>query len=253
MALTKSSNPVLNEKVFYSSRSLEYGEAMTINGTVNKIAMLLFFVVAAASFTWSMVSTSGTGEITSSVYPWMIGGVIGGLILALITVFKPKLSPYTAPFYALFEGLFLGGISALMNASYPGIVMQAVGLTFGTLFAMLFAYKSGMIKVTQKFRSGIIAATGGIMLFYLVTWVLNIFGIGNGFYYGSSLLSIGISLFVVAIAALNLVLDFDFIEKGAESGAPKYMEWYGAFGLMVTLIWLYIELLRLLAKLASRD
>lgn len=253
MALTKSSNPVLNEKVFYSSRSLEYGEAMTINGTVNKIAMLLFFVVAAASFTWSMVSTSGTGEITSSVYPWMIGGVIGGLILALITVFKPKLSPYTAPFYALFEGLFLGGISALMNASYPGIVMQAVGLTFGTLFAMLFAYKSGMIKVTQKFRSGIIAATGGIMIFYLITWVLNIFGIGNGFYYGSSLLSIGISLFVVAIAALNLVLDFDFIEKGAESGAPKYMEWYGAFGLMVTLIWLYIELLRLLAKLASRD
>jgi len=183
----------------------------------------------------------------------MIGGAIGGFILALVTVFKPKLSPYTAPFYALFEGLFLGGISALMNASYPGIVMQAVGLTFGTLFAMLFAYKTGLIKVTQKFRSGIIAATGGIMLFYMVTWILGMFGFGNGLYYGSSLLSIGISLFVVVIAALNLVLDFDFIERGAQSGAPKYMEWYGAFGLMVTLIWLYIELLRLLSKLASRD
>jgi len=254
MALTKSSNPVLSEKIFYGSQTQSYDEAMTVNGTVNKIALLLFFVVAAASFTWGMVSdVSGTGQITSSVYPWMIGGAIGGFILALVTVFKPKLSPYTAPFYALFEGLFLGGISALMNASYPGIVMQAVGLTFGTLFAMLFAYKTGLIKVTQKFRSGIIAATGGIMLFYMVTWILGMFGLGNGLYYGSSLLSIGISLFVVVIAALNLVLDFDFIEKGAKSGAPKYMEWYGAFGLMVTLIWLYIELLRLLSKLASRD
>ncbi|WP_218186236.1 Bax inhibitor-1/YccA family protein [Marinifilum fragile] len=140
-----------------------------------------------------------------------------------------------------------------MNATYPGIVMQAVGLTFGTLFAMLFAYKTGLIKVTQKFKAGIVAATGGIMLFYLVSWIMNMFGIGNGFYYGSSLLSIGISLFVVVIAALNLVLDFDFIEKGAQSGAPKYMEWYGAFGLMVTLIWLYVELLRLLAKIANRD
>ncbi|WP_421918101.1 Bax inhibitor-1/YccA family protein [Marinifilum sp.] len=253
MALTKSSNPVLSEKIFQNSRAEAYIETMTINGTVNKIAMLLLFVVAAASFTWGMVSVTGTGEITSSVYPWMIGGAIGGFILALVTVFKPKISPYTAPFYALFEGLFLGGISALMNAAYPGIVIQAVGLTFGTLFAMLFAYKTGWIKVTQKFRSGLIAATGGVMLFYLVTWIMNMFGIGNGFYYGSSLMSIGISLVIVVIAALNLVLDFDFIEKGAQSGAPKYMEWYGAFGLMVTLIWLYIELLRLLAKIASRD
>ncbi|MCY1632874.1 MULTISPECIES: Bax inhibitor-1/YccA family protein [Marinifilum] len=253
MALTKSSNPVLSERIFQTSRAEVYGETMTINGTVNKIAMLLFFVVAAASFTWGMVSVTSTGEITSSVYPWMIGGAIGGLILALITVFKPKASPYTAPFYALFEGLFLGGISALMNAAYPGIVMQAVGLTFGVLFAMLFAYKTGLIKVTQKFKAGIVAATGGIMLFYLVTWIMNMFGIGNGFYYGSSLLSIGISLVIVVIAALNLVLDFDFIEKGAQSGAPKYMEWYGAFGLMVTLIWLYVELLRLLAKIANRD
>lgn len=251
MALTKSSNPVLSEKIFHTSRSQVYGETMTVNGTVNKIAMLLFFIVAGASFTWGMVS--GTGEVSSSVYPWMIGGAIGGFILALVTAFKPKVSPYTAPFYALLEGLFLGGISALLNAYSEGIVMQAVGLTFGTLFAMLFAYKTGMIKVTQKFRAGIVAATGGIMLFYLVTWIMNLFGIGNGFYYGSSLLSIGISVVVVIIAALNLLLDFDFIEKGAESGAPKYMEWYGAFGLMVTLIWLYIELLRLLAKISSRD
>ena len=252
MALTKSSNPVLSEKIFHTSRSQVYGETMTVSGTVNKIAMLLFFVVAGASFTWGMVSVTENG-VSSSVYPWMIGGAIGGFILALVTAFKPKTAPYTAPFYALLEGLFLGGISALMNVKFDGTVMQAVGLTFGTLFAMLFAYKTGMIKVTQKFRAGIVAATGGVMLFYLVTWIMNLFGIGNGFYYGSSLISIGISLVVVVIAALNLVLDFDFIEKGAESGAPKYMEWYGAFGLMVTLIWLYIELLRLLAKIASRD
>ncbi|MGQ1908701.1 Bax inhibitor-1/YccA family protein [Marinifilum sp. RC60d5] len=254
MALTKSSNPVLSDKIFYNSRLQSHSETMTINGTVNKIALLLFFVVAAASYTWGMVlDSAGSGQITSSVYPWMIGGAVGGLILAFVTVFKPAWSPYTAPFYALFEGLFLGGISALMNASYPGIVMQAVGLTFGTLFAMLFAYKTGLIKVTQKFRAGIVAATGGIMIFYFITWIMNMFGIGNGFYYGSSLLSIGISLFVVAIAALNLVLDFDFIEKGSQAGAPKYMEWYGAFGLMVTLIWLYIELLRLLSKIANRN
>jgi uncharacterized YccA/Bax inhibitor family protein len=182
----------------------------------------------------------------------MIGGAIGGLVLALITSFKPKIAQYTAPFYALAEGLLLGGLSAVLEAKYPGLVMKAVGLTFATLFAMLFAYKTGWIRATQKFKSGVIAATGGIMLFYLVSWILNMFGFNMGFH-SASLVSIGFSLFVVVIAALNLILDFDFIEKGAESGAPKYMEWYGAFGLMVTLVWLYVELLRLLAKFASRD
>ncbi len=249
MGYSKSSNPVLSEKIFSASRSGLYSETMTVNGTVNKVGLLLFFLVAAASYTWGMANDSAD---SSTVMPWVIGGAIVGLILALVTAFKPVWSPYTAPFYALAEGLMLGGFSAMMNASYPGIVVQAVGLTFATLFAMLFAYKSGLIKATEKFKSGVVAATGGIFIFYMLNWILGMFGIGLDFANGSGLVSIGISLFVVVIAALNLVLDFDFIEKGAESGAPKYMEWYGAFGLIVTLVWLYIELLRLLSKLAKR-
>lgn len=254
MQLTKSSNPVLSEKVFYGSRVESYGEVMTINGTVNKIGMLLFLLVASASYTWGLFTDlTVPGQMNSAILPWIIGGGIGGLIFALITTFKPIWSQYTAPVYALCEGLLLGGLSAMMNAYYPGIVVQAVGLTFATLFAMLFAYKTGLIKVTQKFKAGVMAATGGIMIFYLISWIMSMFGFEMGFAHDSSLFSIGISLFVVVIAALNLVLDFDFIEKGAQAGAPKYMEWYGAFGLMVTLVWLYIELLRLLSKLASRD
>lgn len=249
MGYTKSSNPVLSEKIFSASRSGSYSETMTINGTINKVGLLLFFLVAAASYTWGLFNDSMDSSL---VMPWLIGGAIVGLILALLTVFKPAWSPYTAPFYALAEGLMLGGFSAIMNSSYPGIVVQAVGLTFATLFAMLFAYKSGLIKATKKFKSGVIAATGGIFIFYMLNWILGMFGIGLNIANGSGLLSIGISLFVVVIAALNLVLDFDFIEKGAQSGVPKYMEWYGAFGLMVTLVWLYIELLRLLSKLARR-
>ncbi|WP_372752614.1 Bax inhibitor-1/YccA family protein [Labilibaculum sp.] len=250
MGYTKSSNPVLSEKIFSSSRSGSYGESMTVNGTINKIGLLLFFLVAAASYTWGLYQDTMD---PASVTPWLIGGAIVGLILALVTTFKPVWSPYTAPFYALAEGLLLGGLSAMMNTAYPGIVIQAVGLSFATLFAMLFAYKSGLIKVTEKFKFGVVAATGGIFIFYMLSWILGMFGIGLNFANDTSLLSIGISLFVVVIAALNLVLDFDFIEKGAQSGAPKYMEWYGAFGLMVTLVWLYVELLRLLSKLARRN
>ena len=250
MRFTKSSNPVLSEKVFYGARNEAYSESMTVNGTINKIGLSLFFLVAAASYTWGLFANSGDAAV---VMPWLIGGGIGGLIFALITSFKPVWAPYTAPIYALLEGLMLGGLSAMMNSYYPGIVVQAVGLTFATLFAMLFAYKSGVIKVTQKFKAGVVAATGGIFIFYMLNWILSMFGFGLNIANDSSMLSIGISLFVVVIAALNLVLDFDFIEKGAQSGAPKYMEWYGAFGLMVTLVWLYVELLRLLAKLASRD
>ncbi|WP_461632018.1 Bax inhibitor-1/YccA family protein [Labilibaculum euxinus] len=249
MGYTKSSNPVLSEKIFYASRSGSYSEAMTVNGTVNKVGLLLFFLVAAASYTWGLYNDSMDSSV---VMPWLIGGAIVGLILAIVTAFKPAWSPYTAPFYALAEGLMLGGLSAMMNVANQGIVVQAVGLTFATLFAMLFAYKSGLIKATEKFKSGVIAATGGIFIFYMLNWILSMFGIGLNIANGSDLLSIGISLFIVVIAALNLVLDFDFIEKGAQSGAPKYMEWYGAFGLMVTLVWLYVELLRLLSKLARR-
>ena len=185
--------------------------------------------------------------------PFLIGGGIGGLILALVTVFKREWSGFTAPAYAVCEGLVLGGISAIFELKFPGIVMQAVALTFGTLFCLLMAYKTGLIRVTEKFRLGVFVATAAIALVYLVSFVLGFFNLQVPFMVGSGLVSIGFSLFVVGIASLNLVLDFDFIEHGAEAGAPKYMEWYGAFGLMVTLVWLYIEILQLLAKLRGRD
>ena len=181
-----------------------------------------------------------------------MGGAIGGLIVAIVTAFKKEWSPVTAPIYAVLEGLFLGGISATFEARWPGIVVQAVALTFGTLFCLLMAYKSRIIKVTENLRLGIFAATGAIAVFYLVTIVLSFFKIQVPFVFGSGPIGIIFSLVVVVIAALNLVLDFDFIEKGAEHGAPKYMEWYGAFALMVTLIWLYLEILRLLSKVRDR-
>jgi uncharacterized YccA/Bax inhibitor family protein len=173
--------------------------------------------------------------------------------MALVTVLKKTWSPITAPIYALLEGLVLGSASAMVEMRYPGIAMQAVGLTFGTLFALLLAYRAGVIRATEKFKMGVFAATGGIMVFYLVQFVLGFFGVRFAAINGSGPLGIVISLFIVVIAALNLVLDFDMIESGARAGAPKYMEWYGAFALMVTLIWLYLEILRLLTKLRSRD
>jgi uncharacterized YccA/Bax inhibitor family protein len=182
----------------------------------------------------------------------LLVGLIGGLIFALITTFKKTWSPVTAPIYALLEGLVLGSISAVFEQRYPGIAIESVSLTFGTMFVLLLAYKSGMIKVTQKFRLGVIAATGAIFLFYLVEMGLGFFGIHFTSVNGSGWLGIGVSLVIVCVAALNLVLDFDFIESGVAAGAPKYMEWYGAFGLMVTLIWLYLEMLRLMAKLRGR-
>ena len=220
---------------------------MTLMGTVHKTGALLVLLLITASLTWGMVYGG-----KASVGIFAIGGLIGGLIFALATCFKPHWAPFTAPLYAACEGLLLGAISALMERQFPGIVLQAVGLTFGTLFALLGAYRSGLIKATENFKLGVVAATGGIFLVYLVTMVLGLFGIGVPYIHGSGTIGICFSLFVVVIAALNLVLDFDFIENGAEAGAPKYMEWYGAFGLMVTLIWLYIEILHLLAKLRSR-
>lgn len=246
----RTANPALNSKTFqeYSSRT-DAVDAMTIQGTVNKSAILLCCLLLSAGWTWNMFYTSGN---PAAVMPWMIGGAIGGLVVALITVFKKTAAPITAPIYALLEGLFIGGISSIFEAQYPGIVIQAVGLTFGTLFALLFAYKSGLIKATENFKLGVVAATGSIMLIYIASIVLGFFGIRVPFIHDSGPLGILFSLVVVVIAALNLVLDFDFIEHGAEHGAPKFMEWYAAFGLMVTLVWLYIEMLRLLAKLRSR-
>jgi uncharacterized YccA/Bax inhibitor family protein len=204
----------------------------------------------SAGYTWMKFYQSG-GQ-AASVSLLMLVGIIGGLILAIATAIKQDWAPVTTPFYALFEGLFVGGISAMLDASFPGIVIQAAGLTFGTLASMLFLYQSGIIKATEGFKMGIFAATGGIAIVYLVTFILSFFGIYVPAIYGNGWMGIGFSLFVVAIAALNFIIDFDFIEQGARRGAPKYMEWYGAFALLVTLIWLYVEFLRLLSKLKER-
>jgi uncharacterized YccA/Bax inhibitor family protein len=256
MALMKTSNPALGENTFRGISGGGYGgltdvtARMTLNGTVNKTGILLVCAIATAAWTWHMFLQS---RDMAEVAPLMIGGLIGGFIFAMITVFKKEWSPVTAPIYALLEGLALGGISAVFDLRYPGIGIQAVSLTFGTLFVLLLAYRSGLIQVTQKFRMGIIAATGGIMVFYLLEMVLGFFGIQFVSINGSGVIGIGFSLIVVAVAALNLVLDFDFIERGVQYGAPKYMEWYGAFGIMVTLVWLYLEILRLLSKIRSRN
>ncbi|HIG26975.1 MAG TPA: Bax inhibitor-1/YccA family protein [Verrucomicrobiales bacterium] len=221
---------------------------MTIQGTVNKTAILLTCLLISAGWVWNEYYSGAT-----NIAPWMYGGMFGGLIIGMVTLFKKEWAGVTAPIYAFCEGLFLGGISAKLEAVFPGIVIQAVGLTFGTLFGLLMAYKSGLIKATENFKLGVVAATGGIMLLYFVSIVLSFFGIGIPFIHSSGTFGILFSLFVVVVAALNLVLDFDFIEQGAEQGAPKFMEWYAAFGLLVTLVWLYLEILRLLSKLRSRN
>lgn len=255
----RSGNPVLKDSTFLdlSSGSVYPGSAnaMSLNGTVNKTGILLLLTILTSAFAWSqtMVQTPEGMQVAPGAMIYMIGGAIGGFVLALITAFKKEWSPVTAPLYALVEGFFLGSISAIYNAQFEGIVLQAIMLTFGTLFALLFAYRSGLIKATENFKLGVAAATGGIALIYLATIVLGLFGIKIPYIHESGLIGIGFSLFVIVVAALNLVLDFDFIESGVEAGAPKYMEWYGAFGLMVTLVWLYVEFLRLLAKLQSRD
>jgi uncharacterized YccA/Bax inhibitor family protein len=261
MPLFKTSNPALGQDTFKQYSSGQYGgqygglidasARMTLSGTVNKTAILLLCALATAAWTWkSFMDTLDP----SSVYLQLMVGLFGGMIFAFVTIFKNEWSPVTAPIYALLEGMALGGLSAIMNHYYPGIAIQAVSLTFGTLFIMLFLYRSGIIKVTDKLRIGIVAATGGICLFYFASMLLSFFHINFfGPVWGSGVVGIGFSLFVVAIAALNLVLDFDFIEQGVTAGAPKFMEWYGAFGIMVTLVWLYIEILRLLSKVRSRN
>jgi len=222
---------------------------MTVEGTASKSLLLLLLVVFAASFTWRAVATGNVGILM----PAMLVGGLGGFIVALITVFKPTVSPYTAPIYAVLEGLLLGAISQLYNARWAGLPLQAVGLTFGVFLALLIVYRLGLVRATEKFRMGVVAATGGIMVMYLLSFVLGFFGVQMNFLHDSSPLSIGISIVIVVVAALNLVLDFDFIERGAAVRAPKYMEWYGAFGLLVTLVWLYLEILRLLSKLQGRS
>ena len=245
----RSGNPALTKNTF-SNFTVDVTQKMTLEGTVNKTIISLLILMIFASYTWRTWAPENGATL-------MYIGMFGGFILALITIFKPTLSPITVPIYAALKGLSLGIISRIYDSyiGYPGIVEQAIFLTFGILGCLLFAYKTRIIKPTENFKLGVFAATGGIFLVYLGGFIYSIFtgetfGVMNP--QNGSLISIGFSFFVVIIASLNLVLDFDFIEEGAEKGAPKYMEWYGAFGLLVTLIWLYLEILRLLAKLYSR-
>ena len=242
----RSANPALSTDTFQRVRTFDSTEVMTIEGTVNKTGICLMILLCSATFTWNF------GLTDPRVGSLMIVGVIGGLIAALVTVFKQTWAPYTAPAYAALEGLALGGISAVFEARYPGIASQAVFLTFGTLGGLLLAYRSGWVRATENFKLGVFAATGGIGIVYLLGFVLSFFGISIPLIHGNGMVGILFSLFVCAMAALNLVLDFDFIEQGAERRAPKHMEWYGAFALLVTLVWLYLEMLRLLAKLQER-
>lgn len=243
----ESSNPVLT-KAFGRPNYLPTHERMSVGGTVNKTGLLVGVASLTAVYPWTLLTQARMAELNS----FMWGGLIVGFILALAVSFKPTWAPWGAPLYAACEGLALGGISAMMNAAYPGIALQALAGTFGTLAVMLLLYKAGVLKATAGFRTGVMAATGGIAVIYLVSMLFNWFGITVPFIYGSGLFGVGFSLLVVGIAALNLVLDFDLIQKGSQAGAPKYMEWFGAFGLMVTLVWLYLEILRLSSKLRSK-
>jgi len=250
MELFKSGNPTLKEKYFQNSLVVDQSEVMTERGTLNKFGLLFLLVLASSIFTWNAFYQG------KNILPWIIGSAILGFILALIICFTPRLAAYLVPVYGLVEGVFVGGISAYYNNAFaeqaPGIVMQAVGLTFGVVIAMYLLYRLRIIKATQKFKTIVFTATAGIAVFYLLTWILRMFGITMPFIHESSTIGIGISLVIVAIAALNLILDFDMIENGVAMGAPKYMEWYGAFGLLVTIVWLYLEILRLLSKVAGK-
>lgn len=250
MNFNKTSNPTLGENIIKNFAFAGTDRTMTVQGTINKIALLLALVIGGAAFTWSKVM-SGIETGVVSVNGWMMGGSIVAFVLAMVISFKKEWAPFLSPVYAVCEGLFVGSISAYFEAMYPGLVMRAVLLTFSVLFALLFLYKMRIVTATQRFRSIIMAATVGIALAYLISFIISLFGVNMSFMFRGGSFGIIVSIAVVAIAALNLVLDFDFIEQGSQSGLPAFFEWYGAFGLMVTLIWLYIEILRLLAVIAS--
>jgi uncharacterized YccA/Bax inhibitor family protein len=242
----RSGNPGLNDKTFSGlPRPVAAGDRMTLQGAINKSFLLLVVLMATAFYPWSQFAATGDA---SAVGPTTLIGLVGGLITALIISFKPTTATYLAIPYAALEGLVLGGISAILERRYPGIAIQAVGLTFGVLAVLLLAYSMRIIQATQRFRTIVIGATGAIALLYLVSMVLGLFHVSVPFLNSSSPLSIIVSLVICGVAALNLVLDFDMIESGARQGAPRYMEWYSAFGLLVTLVWLYLEVLRLLSK-----
>lgn len=241
-----SSNAVSRAEEVHEAQIIDYNQEMTVSGTINKTAILFLILCGAAMVTWWM-AFNGLNIMLPA-----IGGAIVGLILVLISAFKPQYSPYLAPGYALFEGLFIGGISAIFEAMYPGIVINAVAATLVTFLVCLGLYKFGIVKVTETFKSVVVAATLAIATYYLFSWLASLIFNFTPVHYGNGMMSIGISVFVIVIAALNLFLDFDQIEKGAQQRMPKYMEWFGAMGLVITLVWLYIEFLRLLSKLSKK-
>ena len=245
-ALMKTSNPALSAKTF-EQHPAAAGEAMTLQGTINKTGILLFCAFASAAWTWHLASTR-----PAAVAGWLWIGLLGGLGLAFVTIFKKEWAPVTAPLYALAEGLALGALSAVMNTAYHGIALQALEATGGVTLVMLMLYTSGVLRATPKFTLGVIAATGGIFVVYILDLVLSFFHAGVPLLNSTGPWGIAISVVIVIVAALNLILDFGFVESGVHAGAARYMEWYGAFGIMVTLVWMYVEILRLLAKLNSR-
>lgn len=242
-----SSNAVSRAEEVHEAKIIDYNQEMTLSGTINKTAILFLILCASSMITWWM-AFNGMNPMLPA-----IGGAIVGLILVVISAVKPQASPYLAPGYALFEGLFIGGISAIFELKYPGIVVNAVGATLVTFLVCLGLYKFRIVKVTEQFKSVVVASTLAIATYYLISWVVSMFTSWTPVHHGNSMMSIGISVFVIVIAALNLFLDFDQIEKGVQQKMPKYMEWFGAMGLMITLVWLYIEFLRLLSKLSSKD
>jgi uncharacterized YccA/Bax inhibitor family protein len=247
----RTANPALSEKTFQNLAETE--SKMTIQGTVNKSLFLILLVFASGYLTWqSTFPTGWNQEATPTIPPWYLYAVLAAFVVGLIIIFKKTTAPFLTPVYAILEGASLGALSSFAEVLYPGIVMQAVFCTLGTFSALLIAYKSGVIKATENFKLGVVAATGGIAFVYLIDLALRFFGMQVPFIHESGPIGIAISVGITIVAALNLVLDFDFIEKGAEQGAPKYMEWYASFGLLVTLIWLYLEILRLLAKLRKK-
>jgi len=245
----RTSNPALNDETFSAFHAHESSTTMTLEGTAIKSGLLVAVTAFAVTWTWNLtVAANGANAVL-----WGLGGFVVGTIVAIVTVFKAEWSPVTAPIYAVAEGFVLGVVSGATNMRYPGIAFQAMSLTFATLFALLIAYRVGIIQASENFKLGVVAATGAIVLVYFFSYVLRLFGMQQVmFIHQTGWIGIGFSVVVVIVAALNLVLDFDFIETGVERGAPKFMEWYAAFGLLVTLVWLYIEILSLLRKLADR-
>lgn len=242
------STPVLNENTFNQGYVTTDSMPMTIDGTILKTVLLMAILLVAGAFSWNAYTTGQT----MMAQGLMFGGLIVGFILAMIISFKPTAAPFLSPIYAACEGLALGSVSCMFEASYSGIVLQAIALSLAAMLSMLFLYTSRIIKVDNKLRAGIIIATFSIAIVYLASWILSFFGKSVPYIHGSGMIGIGFSLLVVGVASFNLLLDFDIIERGVQSYAPKYMEWYGGFALLVTLVWLYFEILKLLSKFASR-